>query len=70
MKIIDVDNNKEIQDLHKQLDEVIVGCNIALETISITLDALKEANSNKANKLSDDNQYTKAIRIAIEILDK
>ena len=70
MKIIDVDNNKEIQGLHEQLDEVIVDSNIALETISMTLDALQEANSNKANKTSDDNQYTKAIRIAIENLDK
>ncbi|HAT4314990.1 hypothetical protein ACV3X1_00480 [Clostridium perfringens] len=70
MKIIDVDNNEAIQYLHEQLDSVIVNGNVFYETISMTLDALKEANSNKANKISDDNQYTKAIRIEIENLDK
>ena len=70
MKIIDVDNNEAIQYLHEQLDSVIVNGNVFYETISMTLDALKEANSNKANKIPDDNQYTKAIRIEIENLDK
>ncbi|ELC8404044.1 hypothetical protein QYB72_001150 [Clostridium perfringens] len=70
MKIIDVDNNEVIQYLHEQLDIVIENGNVSLEDISMVLDALIEVNGNDSNKLSDDNIYTKIIRIAVENLDK
>ncbi|UUR85199.1 hypothetical protein NQ193_06510 [Clostridium perfringens] len=70
MKIIDVDNNEVIQYLHEQLDIVIENGNVSLEDISMALDALIEVNGNDSNKLSDDNIYTKIIRIAVENLDK
>ncbi|EPB9412598.1 hypothetical protein ACRTAI_000871 [Clostridium perfringens] len=70
MKIIDVDNNEVIQYLHEQLDIVIENGNVSLEDISMVLDALIEVKGNDSNKLSDDNIYTKIIRIAVENLDK
>lgn len=70
MKIIDVDNNEAIQYLHEQLDIVIENGNVSLEDISMVLDALIEVNGNDSNKLSDDNIYTKIIRIAVENFDK
>ncbi|MGM8259329.1 hypothetical protein [Clostridium perfringens] len=70
MKIIDVDNNEAIQYLHDQLGIVIENGNVSLEDISMVLDALIEVNGNDSNKLSDDNIYTKIIRIAVENLDK
>lgn len=70
MKIIDVDNNEAIQYLYEQLDIVIENGNVSLEDISMVLDALIEVNGNDSNKLSDDNIYTKIIRIAVENLDK